>query len=95
MSGWRSKDLQQRLLDQAIRKYGSVAEARKFVNTPQRSSHVSGKAIDIGPTDAADWLIRKGARYGLCQTYGNEMWHFELSTTPGGTCPDPLTDAAG
>ncbi|GGV97725.1 D-alanyl-D-alanine carboxypeptidase [Streptomyces gelaticus] len=94
-SGWRSKAHQQRLLDEAIEKHGSAEKARQFVNTPQKSTHVSGKAVDIGPTDADDWLIRNGSDYGLCQVYNNEMWHFELLTTPGGTCPPPLSNAAG
>ncbi|BAU83367.1 peptidase M15B and M15C [Streptomyces laurentii] len=94
-SGWRTKDHQQRLLDEAVKRYGSTERARQYVSTPQKSAHVTGKAVDIGPTDADDWLIRKGARYGLCQVYNNEMWHFELLTSPGGTCPSPLTDAAG
>jgi D-alanyl-D-alanine carboxypeptidase len=94
-SGWRSKAYQQELLDEAVGKYGSLAEARRFVNTPERSTHVTGKAVDIGPTDAADWLVQRGSRYGLCQAYANEMWHFELLTTPGGTCPRPRGDAAG
>jgi zinc D-Ala-D-Ala carboxypeptidase len=94
-SGWRSKEYQERLLAQGIRKYGSLAEARRFVNTPDKSTHVTGKAVDIGPTDAADWFGRKGSQHGLCQTYANEMWHFELATTPGGECPPQLGDAAG
>lgn len=94
-SGWRSREYQQRLLDEAVAAYGSLAEARRLVSTPEKSAHVTGKAVDIGPTDAADWLIRHGADYGLCQTYANEMWHFELSTEPGGECPVPLSDAAG
>lgn len=94
-SGWRSREHQQRLLDEAVREYGSLDEARRFVNTPDKSAHVTGKAIDIGPTAAADWLIRHGADYGLCQAYANEMWHFELLTTPGGRCPAPLSDATG
>ncbi|MEV0678594.1 M15 family metallopeptidase [Actinosynnema sp. NPDC050436] len=94
-SGWRSKPYQQRLLDDAVTRYGSLAEARRLVSTPETSKHVVGQAIDIGPTDAADWLVRNGAEYGLCQTYANEMWHFELSTTPGGQCPVPRSDASG
>ncbi|WP_367128691.1 M15 family metallopeptidase [Saccharothrix sp. HUAS TT1] len=94
-SGWRSKDYQRRLLDEAVIRYGSAEEARRLVSTPEKSAHVTGRAIDIGPTDAADWLIRHGADYGLCRRYANEMWHFELLTSPGGTCPRPLDDASG
>lgn len=92
-SGWRSEDYQRRLLDEAITKYGSEAEALRYVSTPDRSAHVTGHAVDIGPTDAADWLIRHGADYGLCQMYANEIWHFELATTPGTPCPALKPDA--
>jgi LAS superfamily LD-carboxypeptidase LdcB len=40
--------------------------------------HVSGDAVDIGPTAAAAWLSKHGAEYGLCQIYRNEPWHYEL-----------------
>lgn len=94
-SGWRSKEYQQRLLDRAVTRYGSLDAARRYVNTPEKSTHVAGKALDIGPTAADYWLIQHGARYGLCQVYANEIWHFELRTDPGGTCPPQLPDAAG
>jgi LAS superfamily LD-carboxypeptidase LdcB len=94
-SGWRSKAYQQQLLDDAVRKYGSLAKARESVNTPEKSTHVTGKAVDLGATDAADWVDRHGPDYGLCQVYANEFWHFELLTTPGGQCPPLLPNAAG
>jgi hypothetical protein len=90
-TGWRSKKYQQELLTKAIRKYGSKKKALEYVAEPDESHHVTGHAIDIGPTAADDWLIRNGNRFGLCQTLSNEIWHFELVTTPGGTCP-PMTD---
>lgn len=77
-SGWRSKAYQQQLLDEAISKYGSQAEAARWVATPQTSPHVSGDAVDIGKNEAAAWLTRNGAAYGLCRIYANEPWHFEL-----------------
>jgi uncharacterized protein YcbK (DUF882 family) len=92
-TGWRSKDYQEELLKQAIKKYGSEKKAREFVSSPEESHHVTGNAVDIGPTDADDWINRKGNRFGLCQTLSNEIWHFELATTPGGACP-PMTGAA-
>jgi D-alanyl-D-alanine carboxypeptidase len=94
-SGWRSPKYQQRLLDRAIVKYGSEATARRYVSTPEKSAHVKGEAVDIGPTNADSWLAQHGSEYGLCQTYGNEMWHYELRTTPGGTCPAMIADASG
>lgn len=93
-SGWRSDAYQQRLFDEAVATYGSVDEAARWVHTPRLSKHVSGKAVDVGPTNAADWLIRHGSDYGLCQTYANEMWHFELATAPGGECPPQLSSPA-
>ena len=86
-SGVRTREYQQQLLDEAIKTYGSERIARRYVNTPDRSTHVTGKAVDIGPTDAAYWLAQHGARYGLCQIYANEIWHFERVIEPGGTCP--------
>jgi D-alanyl-D-alanine carboxypeptidase len=92
-SGWRSRAHQQRLFDEAVRKYGSEEEARRYVSTVDSSAHVTGDAVDIGPTDADDWLSRHGGDYGLCQIFANEIWHFELATTAGGRCPDMLPDS--
>jgi hypothetical protein len=94
-SGWRSPAFQQELLDQAVRKHGSLEAARKVVATPEQSAHVSGEAVDIGPTEGDYWLIEHSTDYGLCQVYSNEIWHFELLTEPGGTCPPMLDGAAG
>lgn len=94
-SGWRSEEYQQQLLDEAVAKYGSKAEASRWVASPTSSSHVTGHAVDVGPTDAADWLSRKGNRFGLCQVYANELWHYELLTAPGGDCPAMSSSAAG
>jgi len=77
-SGWRSAEYQEHLLREAVSKYGSQAEAARWVATPDTSAHVSGDAVDVGPVNAAAWLSRHGARYGLCPVYGNEPWHYEL-----------------
>jgi hypothetical protein len=50
------------------------------VATPKTSAHVSGDAVDVGPSRAAAWLSEHGAAYGLCQIYANEPWHYELRT---------------
>jgi zinc D-Ala-D-Ala carboxypeptidase len=94
-SGWRSKRFQQRLFDDAVAKYGSVDIARPFVASPDGSKHVVGQAVDVAPVDADKWLIRNGARFGLCQIYANELWHFELATDPQGNCPPLRLNAAG
>jgi zinc D-Ala-D-Ala carboxypeptidase len=77
-SGWRSPEYQEQLLREAISKYGSEEAARRWVATPNTSAHVSGHAVDIGPSSAASWLSEHGGAYGLCQIYGNEPWHYEL-----------------
>jgi zinc D-Ala-D-Ala carboxypeptidase len=92
-SGWRSPEHQQRLLNEAISKYGSEEEAARWVATPETSTHVSGEAVDIGPSAAAAWLSENGAQYGLCQIYGNEPWHFELRPEAvDGGCPPMYPD---
>jgi hypothetical protein len=91
-SGRRSPAYQERLLDEAIARYGSRAEAARWVATPSTSAHVSGDAIDLG-AEAAEWLSRHGAGYGLCPVYGNEPWHYELRPEAiGSGCPPPYAD---
>lgn len=94
-SGWRSPEFQQRLLDDAVATYGSMAAARQYVQTPAASKHVIGEAVDVGGVGADQWLILNGARFGLCQIYANELWHFELATDTAGNCPPLLPNAAG
>ena len=76
-SGWRSVGYQEELLRQAIAKYGSEAEATRWVATPSTSAHVKGDAVDMASAAAA-WLSAHGSAYGLCQIYGNEPWHYEV-----------------
>jgi D-alanyl-D-alanine carboxypeptidase len=90
-SGWRSRGYQEHLRQQAILKYGSEAEAARWVATPNTSAHVSGDAADIGRSDAAAWLSEHGADYGLCQIYSNEPWHYELRPVDHG-CPPMYAD---
>ena len=77
-SGWRSSAYQAQLLREAVAKYGSESEAARWVATPDTSAHVSGGAVDLGPSEATTWLSERGAAYGLCRIYDNEPWHFEL-----------------
>jgi hypothetical protein len=94
-SGWRSAAYQERLLEEAISRYGSREQAERWVAPPARSAHVAGEAMDVGHHDAASWLARHGARYGLCQVYDNEPWHFELRPSAvGHGCPARYADPA-
>ena len=96
-SGWRTPEEQEALLQEAIATHGSEQEAARWVASPDTSAHVSGDAVDVGPWDGWLWLEDHGARYGLCQVYDNEPWHFELrpeavaSGCPA-TYPDPTHD---
>ncbi|WP_157834257.1 M15 family metallopeptidase [Leucobacter sp. PH1c] len=94
-SGWRSAAYQDELLAQAVSDYGSEAEARHWVDTPERSAHVRGEAVDIGGLEAALWVGQYGAEFGLCQIYANENWHFELAPIDAdGFCPRAYDSAA-
>jgi zinc D-Ala-D-Ala carboxypeptidase len=86
-SARRSATKQQRLLNAAIKKYGSYKLATRWVLPPKYSAHVQGKAVDIGPAAAMTWLNKNGWRYGVCRRYDNEPWHFEALTAPGTKCP--------
>ena len=72
-------------------------KAARWVATPSTSAHVSGDAVDIGPSDATAWLSEHGAAYGLCQIYRNEPWHYELRPDavdrrlPAACTPTPRT----
>lgn len=93
-SGLRSYADQEALWAEGIETHGSEAEAARWVLPPDVSTHVEGLAVDVGPADGAAWLGEHGARWGLCQVYANEPWHFERVTKNKGTCPAPLPDAA-
>ncbi len=77
-SGWRSPEYQERLRDEAVSKYRSEQEAARWVAAPDTSAHVSGDAVDVGPSAATAWLSEHGAAHGLCRIYANEPWHYEL-----------------
>ncbi len=93
-SGYRTPAEQQALWDDGVRNYGSPEEARRWVLPPNESTHVQGRAIDVGPQAGAQWLEAKGNRWGLCRIYQNEWWHFELATAPDGACPALRADAS-
>ena len=94
-SGRRSAQEQQRLVDAAITKYGSIQEAHRWVLPPESSAHVQGLALDVGPTAGALWLGEHGLEYGLCRTYANEVWHFEKLPDGLTECPPMHPDSSG
>ncbi|MCG7287998.1 D-alanyl-D-alanine carboxypeptidase family protein [Cellulomonas sp. ACRRI] len=92
-SGKRTPEEQQRLVDEAVAKHG-VPEAYRWVLPPETSAHVQGLAIDVGPTQGAYWLAEHGPDYGLCQTYANEVWHFEKLPDGADACPEQHPDSS-
>ena len=92
-SGWRSAQEQQAIFDDAVATHGSAREAARWVLPPERSAHVQGTAIDVGPAAGAAWLAKRSAKFGLCRVYSNEPWHFEPLVEPGGKCPPVIADA--
>jgi D-alanyl-D-alanine carboxypeptidase len=95
VDGWRSERYQEDLFADAVRQYGSEEEASRWVKRGADSAHVTGDAVDIATADAMDFLSRFGAEWGLCQTFANEAWHFELLADAGGECPAPAADGRG
>ena len=94
-SGWRSAAYEDQLRREAVARYGSEAEAARWVATGATSPHVSGDAVDLGPAGATAWLSAHGAAYGLCRIYGNEPWHYELRPEAvDHGCPAMYADAA-
>jgi hypothetical protein len=94
-SGLRSVAEQERLVAEARERYGSEEGVHRWVAPPEASSHVQGRAIDVGATEGAYWLQQHGAAFGLCPVFANEVWHFEATIEPGGTCPPVVPDASG
>ena len=95
-SGFRTQGLQQRLFDDAIKKYGSAEEASKWVLPKDISHHPWGIAIDVnypGDKVAVKWLEDNGSQFGLCRVYENEWWHFEPVIAPGQPCPAMMANA--
>ena len=95
-SGFRSQQLQERLFNDAVKKYGSEKEASKWVLPKEISNHPKGIAIDVnypGDRKAVKWLEENGSSFGLCRVYLNEWWHFEPVIAPGEPCPPMMANA--
>lgn len=91
-SGYRSSKRQAKLWEQAVKKYGSPQEARRWVAPPGHSAHQSGRAVDLWlglgissknvqkmrATPAYQWLVKNAARFGF-YPYPQEPWHWEYN----------------
>lgn len=78
-SGYRSPERQAQLWQQALKKYGSAAVARKWVAPPGKSNHNRGLAADLGFADKNTIAAVHAAasKYGLVFPLSNENWHIE------------------
>jgi LAS superfamily LD-carboxypeptidase LdcB len=95
-SGYRTLSRQDNLFSLAVKRYGTAAEASKWVAPPFLSHHPWGIAIDVNYPDepvGAGWLEVNGSKFGLCRMYENEWWHFEPVIAPGWKCPPLVKDA--
>jgi LAS superfamily LD-carboxypeptidase LdcB len=96
VSGYRTLSRQKTLFANAVRRYGSIEEASKWVAPPLVSHHPWGTAIDVNYPDepiGAGWLEVHGYKFGLCRVFENEWWHFEPTIAPGWKCPALVPDA--
>lgn len=94
LSGARSIERQQKLWDDALVKYGSAEEARKWVAPPGASQHNKGNAVDVSyngqslaraPKEVVDWVHANAGNYGLNFPLANENWHIEPIGARGGS----------
>lgn len=91
-SGFRDPKKQEAAWKRALIRYGSEAEARKWVAKPGGSAHQSGRAIDfylglsndsrnvarLRKTPAYKWLAANASRFGF-YPYSREPWHWEYN----------------
>lgn len=98
-SGYRSPERQAELFSAAVKKYGSVAAARKWVAPPpgaygsDGSRHNFGRAVDLAyngtslanaPQNVVDWVHQNASKYGLYFPMHHEPWHVEPMGSRGG-----------
>ncbi len=94
-SGYRSPELQEKLWNDALAKYGSVEEARKWVAPPGNSQHNHGHAADLrfASDEVRQWIHDNAGEFGLSFPLSNENWHIELATArEGGVTHDHAHD---
>lgn len=99
VSGYRSKERQQKLWSDALAKYGDPEIADNWVANPNNgkgSNHMHGLAVDVGGD--IDFLRKNGHLFGLTAPMSWEPWHWQLAGTehsadastnpPPGVAPD-------
>jgi hypothetical protein len=84
-SGYRSIEHQRRLYEDALVRYGSEREARRWVAPPGGSMHNFGLAVDLRHNGVrveygqriSNWMTSNLARFNLHRRLSNEGWHVE------------------
>lgn len=84
-SGYRSIEHQRRLYEDALARYGSEREARRWVAPPGGSMHNFGLAVDLRHNGVrveygqkiSNWMTTNLARFSLYRRLSNEGWHVE------------------
>lgn len=86
VSGFRSPEHQARLYESALQRYGSEAEARRWVAPPGNSRHNYGLAVDFGwgTPEAREWVHANAGNFGLHFPMDWENWHLEPIGAEGG-----------
>lgn len=91
-SGYRSPELQARLYADALERYGSEEEARKWVAPPGNSRHNTGQAADLkwngvrldqAPEEIQAWVRDNASRFGLDVPMEWEPWQVEEAGARG------------
>lgn len=93
-SAYRSPELQGQLYQEALKKYGTPEETRRWVAPAGRSQHNFGTAVDFANLQGqllrdpnspeAKWLKANAARFGLAVPLANEPWQVELEGARSG-----------
>lgn len=80
-SAFRSPQKQQALWQEALKKYGSEAKARKWVAPPGRSKHEKGLALDVD-RNTVKLLETTGilGKHNFTRPLSNEPWHIEFGS---------------
>jgi hypothetical protein len=89
LSAYRSPEIQAQLYQSALQRYGSEAEAQRWVAPPGNSRHNSGLAVDFswGNPAAQAWVHENAANHGLHFPMSWENWHIEPIGPDGGRVP--------
>lgn len=98
-SAYRSPEVQARLWEGALAKYGDPEIADNWVAPPGRSQHNRGMAVDFANAQGgllrdpnspeARWLAENASQFGLAVPMSWEPWQLEPAGARGGAAPAP------